>query len=50
MFMPFVMLLVIAISNMLASSLPIAVLVLTLPVTVAMILTFASAMGNRVAN
>ena len=40
-FMLFVMLLVVAISSMLASSLPIAVLALTLPVTVALALDFA---------
>jgi two-component system, cell cycle sensor histidine kinase PleC len=39
-FMLFVMLLVVAISSMLASSLPIAVLALTLPVTVAIALDF----------
>src|SRR5579863_279728 len=41
MFMLFVMLLVVAISSMLASSLPIAVFALTLPVTVAIALDFA---------
>src|SRR6185312_1959225 len=40
-FMLFVMLLVVAISSMLASSLPIAVLALTLPVTIAIALNFA---------
>jgi len=40
-FMLFVMLLVVAISSMLASSLPIAVFALTLPVTVAIALDFA---------
>jgi two-component system cell cycle sensor histidine kinase PleC len=40
-FMLFVMLLVVAISSMLASSLPIAVLALTLPVTIAIALDFA---------
>jgi two-component system cell cycle sensor histidine kinase PleC len=40
MFMLFVMLLVVAISSMLASSLPIAVLALTLPVTIAIALDF----------
>jgi two-component system cell cycle sensor histidine kinase PleC len=39
-FMLFVMLLVVAISSMLASSLPIAVLALTLPVTIAIALNF----------
>ena len=39
-FMLFVMLLVVAISSMLASSLPIAVLALTLPVTIAIALDF----------
>src|SRR6516165_688842 len=39
-FMLFVMLLVVAISSMLASSLPIAVLALTLPVTIAITLDF----------
>ena len=41
-FMLFVMLLVVAISSMLASSLPIAVFALTLPVTVAIALDFAA--------
>ncbi len=41
MFMLFVMLLVVAISSMLASSLPIAVFALTLPVTIALTLDFA---------
>jgi two-component system, cell cycle sensor histidine kinase PleC len=41
MFMLFVMLLVVAISSMLASSLPIAVFALTLPITVALALDFA---------
>jgi two-component system, cell cycle sensor histidine kinase PleC len=40
-FMLFVMLLVVAISSMLASSLPVAVLALTLPVTIAIALDFA---------
>ena len=40
MFMLFVMLLVVAISSMLASSLPVAVLALTLPVTIAIALDF----------
>jgi two-component system, cell cycle sensor histidine kinase PleC len=40
-FMLFVMLLVVAISSMLASSLPIAVFALTLPVTIALALNFA---------
>ena len=40
-FMLFVMLLVVAISSMLASSLPIAVFALTLPVTIAIALDFA---------
>ena len=40
-FMLFVMLLVVAISSMLASSLPIAVFALTLPVTIAIALSFA---------
>jgi two-component system, cell cycle sensor histidine kinase PleC len=40
-FMLFVMLLVVAISSMLASSLPIAVFALTLPVTIALALDFA---------
>jgi two-component system cell cycle sensor histidine kinase PleC len=40
MFMLFVMLLVVAISSMLASSLPVAVFALTLPVTVALALEF----------
>ena len=39
-FMLFVMLLVVAISSMLASSLPVAVLALTLPVTIAIALDF----------
>jgi two-component system cell cycle sensor histidine kinase PleC len=41
-FMLFVMLLVVAISSMLASSLPIAVFALTLPVTIAIALDFAA--------
>jgi two-component system cell cycle sensor histidine kinase PleC len=41
-FMLFVMLLVVAISSMLASSLPVAVFALTLPVTIAIALDFAS--------
>ncbi len=40
-FMLFVMLLVVAISSMLASSLPVAVFALTLPVTIAIALDFA---------
>jgi two-component system cell cycle sensor histidine kinase PleC len=41
--MLFVMLLVVAVSSMLASSLPIAVLAATTPVTVAVALNFCSA-------
>jgi len=41
-FMLFVMLLVVAISSMLASSMPVAVLALTLPVTIAIALDFAA--------